>query len=561
MRRYALVLFLLVASCGDTGFRDRSLSAKLQVEARQRSVGDRILSNKRNPTKGKASLSVVGLVPDPLATYYPEGAHTVVRFDALVVLQREAATALSKIREIAPDLGLPDLSPGHALKSLLGISSDVRISATKPFALVFSESSWVAILPCTDAKAGGARMRAVDALYAVAGEPDAIAAYRASYRKGFFLPGDCSVITTPEGLQSIGTTFTRALEKLRIDLTPLNRLVPKLPIHVERVDLTARFAVAGVRIDMRAGSRGNSEMAQLLRHPELRPTNSAALSALPPKGTLYVETGTDAALLAQIMEGILDPQAKYAERTEKQAAFRRAWQRALTVLGQNAGIVLDLEPDGSGVAMLVSHAPNRSVDGFFGSDEMQTLLDAAAGEPGALQFKRAVFERAGCKVSSIRGSINHERNLAWRRSGGPFLATLSMLLRGPVLMHVARVDNKICVVVGKRSRAAMEALIDQLQSGNASTTAKDLDVSALFPQRLVSCTVDLAALFDGLRDAAPYWHEDGARLQNHRLRWSIPAAFAATVEGDAMRFTLRLAPKSIADAWMRLRAALATESD
>ena len=548
----ALCLLLALAACGDAGLRDRSLGAKLRMEARQRSIGDRILGN-RHPPKGAATLSVVGLVPDPLAAYYAEDVHTVVRFDALVVLQREAADALRKLREVLPDARIPDIGPGDALKRVLGLPPEVRISATKPFALVFTPSNWVAILPCNDVKPGGARMKAIDALYAVAGPPAAVGAYRASYRKGFFLPGDCSVKTNPEGLRSLGTTLTRALEPLGLDVSALDARIPALPTHVERVDLTVRFAITGMRIDLRAGTRGNSDMAVLLRDPELKPTNSGALGALPSKGTLYLETGTNAARMAEMLEHIVDPRAKYAERTEEQAAFRKAWRKALTMLGQNAAAMIDLEPDGSGVAMLVSHAPDRATDGFFLSAEFRTLLDAIAGTPGALKHEPAVFTREGVAVASITGSISHERNLAWRGSGNPYLASLSMLLRGPVVMHVARVENKLCMTVGKRSRAAIERLIDQIRSGATTTTAKDLDVAALFPQRLFSCTVDLASVFDGLRDAAPYWHANGVRLQDQRLRWPIPAAFAGTIEGDALRFTLRVPPKALADAWHRLR--------
>ncbi|MDH3591567.1 MAG: hypothetical protein OER88_06795, partial [Planctomycetota bacterium] len=479
------------------------------------------------------------------------------RFDALVVLQREAASALSTIHRIMPGLGLPDASAHELLKRLTGLPDTVRLSATKPFAIVFTEAGWAAVIPCKDVGPGGERMKALDSLYAVAGDPAVVEGYRPGFRKGFFLPGDCSVVTNLRGFSTLGSTLTRAFSVFHLDFSGLDAALPPMPEDVERIDLAMRFNTTGVRIDLRAAPQRDSPLARLLTIDALKPTNSAALATLPTSGTLYLESGTSPALLAALCEAVLDPRSVYAERTDKQRRWRRAWQRGLEVLGTNAGAVVDLEPDGSGTAIVVSHVSDSdAADEFFGSDEFATLLATAAGPGGNLRYKAAEFQRHGANVGVVTGHVSHERNLAWRRSKDKRLATLSMILRGPVVMYVARQENKLCWVVGKRSRAVMESLLDRLHSGTSSSTPRDLDIAALFSKRIASFTINLAELFDGLRDAAPYWHPNGARLQNQILRWGIPASGAITVEGDALRVAIRLAPTPMAEAYVRLTRVL-----
>ena len=66
-----------------------------------------------------------------------------------------------------------------------------------------------------------------------AGDPSVVQAYQPGFRKGFYLPGDVSVIATPAALEQLGTW----LAPFGVDLTAIGALLPPSPPDIGRIDL------------------------------------------------------------------------------------------------------------------------------------------------------------------------------------------------------------------------------------------------------------------------------------------------------------------------------------
>ena len=106
------------------------------------------------------------------------------------------------------------------------------------------------------------------------------------------------------------------------------------------------------------------------------------------------------------------------------------------------------------------------------------------------------------------------------------------------------------------ARAETERFLDNIVSGKSGRNEHSAEVDPLFKSRLVSVSADLAALFDGCREAAPLWNENGRALRTMALRWRLPVAAAVTVEGGALRICLRVPPRMLADAAAKILEAL-----
>ena len=135
---------------------------------------------------------------------------------------------------------------------------------------------------------------------------------------------------------------------------------------------------------------------------------------------------------------------------------------------------------------------------------------------------------------------------------------MSIMMHGPVMAYVAIKEGKLCMVFGQRAREETERFLDAIAYGKPGGNEHSAEVDPLFRKRLVSASVDVAALFDGVREAAPLWDKHGRALRSIALRWRLPVAAAVTVEGGALRLAVRFPPRMLAEAAARIVNRLAT---
>jgi hypothetical protein len=548
VRRGLVLLGLLgLFSCGDPGLRDRSLMSLDETH------GNR-LSALRHRKRHVGQTSVIGLATDPLAQYYPEGVKLVVRFSDPGTLAREVAPQLRDIQRALPRLRLPVGDPMNMIRQVLGLAPDVTIDPVRPFAFVEVEGGWAAIIPTRNRDKGGVRLKQLDAVYCVAGDPRVVATYRPGFRKGFYLPGDVSLIAQREALRNLGARLTEVAAPLGLNLTLLDRWMPPIPGDVERVDVGVRLRQGGLRVDLRAAPAPGSQTALFLER--LKPSTSAASRWLPSQGTFYAELLCPPADWDQFLLVFLRDLLPRMDGEQAQLHFSLG--RFLAALGRDASALVTLDDKGKGTLLLVADLDDAQAPrSFFGSYDFTHLLKAIAGPDGRLEWSASSFERSGVRVGAIRGRLSRDRLLEWRRGGSVFLSTLGVLLRAPVACYVAVVENKLCIVTGHGARYEMERVIDHLQRGAPVENDHNLEVVSLFPQRLAAVSVDLAALFDGTREAAVHWHPNGRNLRDLSLRWRLPASMAITAEGGALRAALRVRPTMLAEAATAIEARLA----
>ncbi len=546
MKRAFLLLLVAAAACGDPGLRDRSLMAKLATGTR----GSLAFPAHTPPKKGVAQTSVIGLAPDQLAHYYPDDPSLVLRFKDVDSVGREAAAELERIRKTLPGLQLPAGAPADMLRRALGLPDSVLIDPVRPFAFVRTTGGWAAVLPTRSSDKAPTRLRALDAIYCVAGDRAVVESYRPGFRKGFYLPGDLSVIAAPAAILDLGSSLAPLLRPFGLDLATIDAWMPACPPDIERLDLALRLQQGLLRIDMRAAPNRDSPTALYL--DRMRPRPSGAVRWLPPRATAYAEFVSPPLDWEGLMGVLLRGSAAAGGADEERLLF--SVRRLLAALGRDVAAVLHLVPQGTATVLLVGEVEDPAATAaFLDSADLVALLAAAAGPDGALGWEPKAFEHRGVPVGMIRGNLSKSRLLAWRRGGDLLLSTVAVLTSGPVVVYTAIVGDKLCVAIGPKSRAEMELLVEHVQRGVPADNEHNAEVTTLFPQRLAAVSGDLGALFDGCVEAAPYWSGDLAALRTASLRSAIPCSAAVTVEGGALRAAINLRPALLAEALARLR--------
>jgi len=550
LRRATLVLALLLCACGDPGLRDRSLMGKVSNDSRV--YVRRPHGNKR---PGGAQTSVIGLAPDQLAQYYPDDPTLVVRFRDIDSVGREAATELDRVRKALPDFAMPLGAPADLLRRFLHLPDTVLIDPVRPFAFVKTEAGWAAILPTRSKDKAPARLRQLDAVYCVSGDPAVVQEYRAGFRKGFYLPGDVSVIATPDAFRKLPTTLAPFLGVLGVDAAAVEGFALPCPPDIERLDLAVRLQEGVLRFDFRAAPDRDSPTAAYLER--LRPRPSGAVRWLPSRGTAYLECVSPPLEWEALLGALLRTEAPGAGAEERVLFSVR---RLLAALGHDVALVLHFVPRATGSVLLVGETDDpEATEAFLESEDLHSLLEVAAGADGSLEWQRNAFECKGVQVGMVEGNLSRSRLLAWRHSGNLTLSTFAVLSSGPAVAYAAVVGDKLCIAVGPKSRGDMELLIEHVQRGTPVDNEHTTEVTSLFPQRLAAISGDLGAIFDGCVEAAPYWREEWSGLRTAALRSPIPASAAVTVEGGALRVAVNVRPGIMAEAVARLREHLATK--
>lgn len=505
---------------------------------------------------GPAQTSVIGLAPDQLAQYYPDDPELIVRFRDVDSVGREAAAELERIRKVLPGFAMPPGAPADLLRRALQLPDSVLIDPVRPFALVRTAAGWSAILPTQSNEKAPARLRQLDAVYCVAGSPAAVQSYRAGFRKGYYLPGDVSVIATPGAFRGLAPSLAAALRPLGVDPAALEGVTLPCPADIERIDLAVRLQEGLLRVDLRAAPNRDSLTAAYL--DRLRPRPSGSVRFLPSRGTAYIECVSPPLEWEALLGALLRGDGRPSGATEERLLF--SVRRFLAALGHDASLVLHFVQGAAGSVLLVGETDDpASVEAFLGSADLQALLARAAGQDGTLTWQPDAFESRGVHIGMIQGSLGRSGLLEWRRSGNPLLSTFAVLSSSPVVAYVAIVKDKLCVAVGPKSRSDMELLVEHVQRGAPVDNEHVTEVTALFPQRLAAVSGDLAAIFDGCVEAAPYWSEQWSGLRTAALRSPIPGSAAVTVEGGALRIAVNLRPALLAEALARLRRHLETK--
>jgi hypothetical protein len=547
--RWAVLVSILatLGACGDPGLRDRSLSRT--VDARLSDSVHALVD--QLPKKRPPKSPIIGLMKDPLAALYAERSPLVLRFSELAALEKEAGEQLAEVARLLPGLGLPQGTPGQFLRQITELRSWVSLDSPRPFACVLTPEGWAAIVPTRDRSAVGMRLKPLDGIYSVAGTEEVVAAYTPGFRKGYYLPGHCSVIARPEALPKLGTKLTGLLEALGIDLTVLDGGFDFLSADVERVDISFRFLRASLRVDLRLAPSASSPTSLALERLQPQPSTTARF--LPKGGTIYLEMCASPPDLKGLHHGLL---GQPVETRAELPADRLALREALRTLDQDVTCMLELEPDGTGRAILLAKLGRPdAVREFFRSEHMPELLQLVAGPGGRLVWRPGVFTRYGAPVGTVTGNISRSRLSTWRQ-GNAVQSTLGVLLRGPVVAYVAVLKSHLCVVVSQKSRADAERFLDTVRAGEPQFNEHVGMVHRLFRTRLMACSADLGALFDGGRVAAAHWHERGRELRDLDLRKRLPAACAVTAEGGALRVAVSLPPRALAEAVAKILEAL-----
>lgn len=552
MRLAALIVLAAIYGCGDPGPRDRSLKLKI---GKDEPVSTTPLG--RPTTRKHTSTSVIGLVADPLARFYSDGASIVLRFNDFTSLMREAAPRLTEVSRALPGLKLPNGTPASLLHRILRLPNSVVFDPFRPFAFVKTEQGWAVVVATRARKEAGDRLRALDGIYCVAGDPAVVDKYEPGFRKGFYLPGDCSIIAKPGAVATLGTELTRALAPLGINLGFLDGQFTTAPEDIERVDLALRFSRNGMRCDMRLAPNRESPTALFLERMKPRP--SSIVNWLPSDGTAYLEFGSGSIEWERLLLNVMRDTVRTPDPIE--APGLHALRKGLSMLGSEFAAMLDLDSDGAGRVFLIgSVEDSTAARSYLASRDFATLLNNVAGPGGRLEWMPEVFKHDGVEVGAVTGHVSRKRLAAWR-NGDILQSTMSIMMRGPVVAYVAITNGKLCMVFGQHARRETERFLDAIAAGKPGGNEHSAEVDPLFRTRLVSASVDVAALFDGVREAAPLWHERGRALRSIALRWRLPIAAAVTVEGGALRLAVRFTPRMLAEAAARVVNRLATAGE
>jgi len=548
--RTLLFALLLAAACADPGPRDRSLLDAGGPGGPDASGG---VHASAEPEDEAGEDEEPELVPDPLANYYSEEAELVLRFEPTATLERLWKPEWDRLRAAVPALDAVELDLAAAVRRLLDLPDGVRFDAVRPFALVKLESGWVGVLPSRSAEAAGPRLRPLDAVYAVAGDPALVGSYEPRFRQGLHCPGQVGVIGKPAAIARLGSALAPLAARAGIDLALLDALVPEAPTDVERVDLVFGVHQDAARVDLRLGVRPGSPTARILAG--LRPSAAASQRWLPDGGELYVELAEAPLRLEALLLGLWHGRSRRVP-----TAVRHGFDLVrplLAALGEDAAIGFELDAHGAGTATLIASLEDPDATrAYLDSAGFRRLLERIAGDEAALDWTPRAFERDGRPVGTVAGSISRSRILAWRQSRDPLLATLSVFLGGPAVVYIAVVDDRLAVVCGAAGQNDAARVLDHLVKGEAADNDHAREVAPLFPERLAAASVDLAGLFDGCREAAPFWPGRGPELEDEALHERLPASVAVTARGDALRAAARVRPHRLAAALLRLRAAL-----
>jgi len=528
-----LALVLAVA-CGESSRRDRSVVADLDSDT---ALAARVAPGPVTLPHARPLRVPRGLMVDPLAPYYPADASAIVRIDDFTTLQREAIPELLAVAAALPCLGLPTDKPEPALQAALGLPPSVRFDPLQPLAFVRTDEGWVAVAAVRNPEEGGERIRSLDATHCVIGDPAPVASFDPAWEHGFYLPGDLSVIATREAWPRLLAALARHLG--------IGAAVPALPPDLARLDLALRCSAAGLRVDLRAQPQAGSDTARLL--DGLVPAESRCSAYLPPDGTIYLDSVQPLDAWRQLVARPFAP--------AEAAAEARAADPLLGCLGSDRAAMLDLDPDGSGTLLMLAEVADAvAFDRWVTAESTPAWWAALAGDGAQVTWTPASFERQGVPVAQLSCTLPPE-NLEKLRAGSPVLATIATLRGGRIELALARCRDLALLAAGSRARAELERLLDHVQGGPPAGNEHIEEADALFTKRVAACSVNLAALYDGCRGAAPTWTGRPEALQKLSLRWRLPAAVAATVDGGILRVAARLPARRVAEAAASVLAA------
>jgi len=537
-----LAIALLLCACTDMGPRDRSLLLGAETFPLHQEV-----FREKRPTRPVAQPSVIGLASDPLAPLYAEDASLVIRFADVSTLEREWKAHVGALRRLLPELGLPELPPATLLRVRFGLPDSVLVDRMRPFAFVFTDAGWAALIPVSGELEKSDRMRMLDAHYCVAGGLDAVEKYEPGFRGRFHLPGDVSVIARGDARTRLGAALGEAAAIAGMTLPALPEIGAAAAGEVQRVDLALRFFGAKARLDVRfapdRGARGG--LSDYLS--ALRPRRGTALQWLPERATVELTTGSDVAAwldLARLLGGARDRLPLLRD--------------AVATLGDDAALQVHARGDRPGVAMLVAElaAPDRkAARSYLGSESMLELLRRLARGGGHLEYTPDVFVRNDVSVGTVTGYFGASTIEEMRAQGG-LSGTIAEVMRAPVVVYVALAGSRLCVVAGERSRDDMEALIDCIAGGTPRRPDAGQPKSPLLHERLFAARIDGAAVLRSLREDARHWHERGERLHDVPFEEELAVELAASVEGGALRFAVQVPDARLAAVIARIRDAL-----
>lgn len=545
-RVYSLVVLILLVSCGQEGPRDRSsllagprvppprIEAAGQPEPETAPSTPAPIEAPR--VKKDPETSTEGLLPDhTLGPLYPDAPLAIVRFDDIVTLDLVVRPRLDEIRQLLPQLKLPVGSARELLRKVLDLPTTVEIEDTRPFALVHIPEGWGVLLPLTD-PAALPDARQLNELYVLVGSEEVKAAYKPAGRMQRYLRGHLSVRMTRDVHATMEQAFREAAGVIGLALP---ELAESTDGDFLRYDVALNVGVRFLRLDYRAAARNGSATAKVLA--KLQPGTTESVQYLPPDGTLYFEWNIAPDLFKEI----------WGERVKD-------W-RVPSFLTGDLACMLDLDPHGNALLIMVAKVSDpEAAANFLGSEQMKEFFTVGTENDPRFKWEPAVFERHGIAVGALTGQLPRALKEAWEKSGNPMLATLAGVADGPTEAFSGVLKDKVFLVAGHRSRAETERYLDRFIIGAPEQNDHTEFAGRLLHKRVAGVTVDLAALFDGTREAAYLWHKSADRLSDLTLRWPIPGAMAVTVEHGTVRAAVQVRMRAAAQATQRILDVLKT---
>jgi len=520
MRPLLLISAFLLAACSDPGLRDRSL---MNAVGRVTLPPDSLAAIRvREHEHHSARPSIIGLREDPMGPLYPRDAQLIVRFADLSTLQKHALPHLEEVATLLPGLGLPELPPGTLLRIRAGLPDSIVVDRVLPFAFVRTTKGIIALIPVKGSLTDTHRIRRVDKHYCVAGSEAAVKAYRPAATRGYFLPGDISVVAPRDAIAGLSDRLGElaALEGITL---PLPKGFPAVrPEEVERVDLALHFSDHDVRIDLRLAPDTTHEGSLAALLAALQPRAGGALGYLPADGVFTLATTASIPTWSALARELTQAQAIVDAR--------------FALLGDDAAATLVLDGDGPASLVLVSHlaaTDRNAVRSFLAGKEIKDLVAQAAGADGQLKYTPRAFKRHGVHVATIAGELDTATAKALRTSTliGPLAEQFTS---GPIVVHVALVGDHLCIVAGERSRPVLERVLARLVGKGEAPDANATLTNQLMDTPALEAHIDLAPFFA---------HAAGAPL---------PVQFAVGAEGGSLRIAARLPDIELAAVVRRL---------
>ncbi|MEM8886115.1 MAG: hypothetical protein AAGD14_18770, partial [Planctomycetota bacterium] len=472
---------------------------------------------------------------------YTDDAGLVIRCGSLNKLETGWRPRIEKLGSLLPELNLPELPPGTLLRVRFGLPDSVTVDRLRPFAFLRTAAGWVALIPVNGKLDESDLYRRVDEHYCVAGRPDAVEKYVPGMRKGYFLPGEVSVLARRDGVATLPDEMDAATELLGMTLPAWPRLDEKLVGQIGRVDLALAFEQRGLRVDARLAPDPAQEGSFATLLEGLAPHAGKSAQVLGTRASVELGCRGDAVSLIEMT------------RVLTEAGERPIWPEvardAIAMFGDDATVQLQMQDGQAGALVAVAkltEADREAAETCLRSKPMRDGLERLG-----LACTDDAFRRNGFDVCMISGLLPAAMRTRLKESGS-LGAALDARLGERVVGYATLADGYLCVTVGPGARGEMETMLDAVATGKPRRDEAAAKGDPLVPDRSFTVRVDLDALLRAMVAIE-------ARYKGVLVEEPMQLRVDGGVRGGALHLAARLPDELGATMFRRLRARLDTQ--